>query len=498
MGWAFSFRLMAAEDLLSAIAMIMLLIIAWTGDKSARAMTWLAVAGIAGAAVFVTPALVNGAIGPEVSAFYGQYSADAFASFAKLLIYAAAIASLLLAPSFFERVGAMRAEYPLLVVLAVIGMGLMVSATNLITLYIGLELNSLASYVLASTLRSDDRSAEAGLKYFVLGALASGILLFGISLVYGFTGSVDFGGIRAALQIGHGAAGGHGMAGVPVGALFGIIFMLSGLAFKISAVPFHMWTPDVYEGAPTPVTTFFATSAKTAAVAMTMRVALSAFGTQVHAWQQVVVFVSLASIIVGALGAIGQANIKRLMAYSSINNVGFMLIGLATATPAGAAAMLVYLAIYMPMTIGGFVAVAMLKDADGAPLEDIADLAGLSRHRKLLALSLAMVMFALAGIPPLFGFWGKFVVFQAAVSAGMVPLAAIGIAASVIGAFYYLKIVKLMYFDEPVMKVVGASDRTHDVILALCAVAISPLGYLATKWLAGLSFTAASALFNIG
>ncbi len=492
MGWAFSFRLMAAEDLLSAIGLVMLLIIAWYGDRSARAMTWLAVAALAAAAALVVPALDAGAMGQEASAFYGQYSADAFASFAKLLIYGAAVASLLVAPSFFERVGASRAEYPLLIVLAVIGTGLMVSATNLITLYIGLELNSLASYVLASTLRSDDRSAEAGLKYFVLGGLASGILLFGISLVYGFTGSVDFGGIRAALHTA------HGVAGLPVGALFGIIFMLSGLAFKISAVPFHMWTPDVYEGAPTPVTTFFATSVKVGAIAMTMRVALSAFGTQVHAWQQVVVFVSLASIVVGALGAIGQSNIKRLMAYSSINNVGFMLIGLAVATPAGAAAMLTYMAIYMPMTIGGFVAVAMLKDANGAPLENIADLAGLSRHRKLLALALAMVMFALAGIPPLFGFWSKFVVFQAAVSAGMVPMAAIGIAASVIGAFYYLKIVKLMYFDEPVMRIVGPSDWLHNAILAVCAVAISPLGYLATKWLAGLSFTAASALFNVG
>jgi len=312
-----------------------------------------------------------------------------------------------------------------------------------------------------------------------------------MSLVYGFTGTVDFLAIRAALH------SGSGLGGIATGALFGILFMLAGLAFKISAVPFHMWTPDVYEGAPTPVTTFFATSAKVAALAMTMRVALLAFGGQTHAWQQVVVFVSLASIVVGALGAIGQTNIKRLMAYSSINNVGFMLIGLATATPAGASAMLVYMAIYMPMTIGGFVAVLMLKDADGAPLEDIADLAGLSRHRKFLALCLAMVMFALAGIPPLFGFWGKFVVFQAAVSAGMVPLAAIGIAASVIGAFYYLKIVKLMYFDEPVMKVVGRGDMTHSVILAICAVAISPLGYLATKWLGGLSFAAASALFAI-
>ncbi len=488
MSWALSLRLMASEDLLSVTALVMLLVIAWCGDKSARAMTWLAAAAIVGAALFVIPTLSAGAIGPNVSAFYGQYSADAFASFAKLLIYAAAIASLLVAPAFFERNGEMRAEYPLLVVLAVVGMGLMVSATNLITLYIGLELNSLASYVLASFLRKDDRSAEAGLKYFVLGALASGILLFGISLVYGFTGTTDFAAIRAVLHSG----------GIATGALFGIVLMLAGLAFKISAVPFHMWTPDVYEGAPTPVTTFFATSAKVAALAMTMRVTLSAFGTQVHAWQQVVIFAALASIVVGALGAIGQTNIKRLMAYSSINNVGFILIGLATATPAGAAAMLVYMAIYMPMTVGGFVAVLMLKDADGNQIEDIADLAGLSRYRKVLALCLAMVMFALAGIPPLFGFWGKFVVFQAAVSAGMVPLAAIGIAASVIGAFYYLKIVKLMYFDEPAMKIVGRSDWIHQAILAICAVAISPLGYLATKWLAGLSYAAAAALFTIG
>jgi NADH-quinone oxidoreductase subunit N len=487
MGWALSLRLIAAEDVLSGAGLIMLLVIAWTGDKSARAMTWAAVAVLAMAAVFVTPALTSGAMGPDVSAFYGQYSADAFASFAKLLIYISAAAALLMAPAFFERVGAMRAEYPLLVLFAVMGMGLMVSATNLITLYIGLELNSLAAYVLAAFLRTDDRSAEAGLKYFVLGALASGILLFGMSLVYGFTGTVDFAGINRAL---------HG--GLGIGGLFGMTFMLAGLAFKISAVPFHMWTPDVYEGAPTPVTTFFATAPKVAALALTMRVALSAFGSQVHAWQQVVIFAALASIVVGALGAIGQSNIKRLMAYSSINNVGFMLIGLAAATPAGAAAMLVYLAIYVAMSIGGFAAILMLKDADGAPVEAIADLAGLSRHRKVLSLCLAMVMLSLAGIPPLFGFWAKFVVFQAAVSAGFVPLAAIGIAASVIGAFYYLKIVKILYFDDPVNVVTGKSDWILQAILALSAVAISPLGYLATKWLGGLSHAAAQALFQVG
>jgi NADH-quinone oxidoreductase subunit N len=280
------------------------------------------------------------------------------------------------------------------------------------------------------------------------------------------------------------------------GALFGVTFVLAGLAFKISAVPFHMWTPDVYEGAPTPVTTFFATAPKVAALALTMRVAIDAFGHQAHAWQQIVIFAALASIVVGAFGAIGQKNIKRLLAYSSINNVGFILIGLAAATPQGASAMLVYLAIYVAMTIGSFVAVLMLKAADGNQLESIADLAGISRHRKVLSLCLAMVMFSLAGIPPLFGFWGKFLVFQAAVNAGMVLLAAVGIAASVIGAFYYIKIVKVMYFDEPANKVTGKSDWVHQAVLFLCALMISPLGYLLTKWLGGLADGAAAALFS--
>jgi NADH-quinone oxidoreductase subunit N len=257
-----------------------------------------------------------------------------------------------------------------------------------------------------------------------------------------------------------------------------------------------MWTPDVYEGAPTPVTTFFASAPKVAALALTVIVAMTAFGHQVAAWQPIVIFAALASIIVGALGAIGQTNLKRLLAYSSINNVGFLLIGLATGTAKGVAAMLVYLAIYVAMTIGGFVALLMFKDADGEPVEDLRDIAGLSRHRKLLAAAFAMVMFSLAGIPPLFGFWGKFVVFQAAVEAGMVPLAAIGIAASVIGAFYYLKVVKVMYFDEPAMKVTGQSDWVHQVLLGLCALAISPAGYLLTKCLDGLSLAAAAALIT--
>ena len=484
MDWSAAFRLIAAEELLSLVGLVLLLVAAWAGDKSARALTWASVATLFVAGLLVAPTLCSGASGPGTETFYGQFRADAFASFAKLLIYAAAGASLLLAPAFFERYRAMRAEYPVLILFAALGMSIMVSAGNLMTLYIGLELNSLAAYVLAAFLRADERSAEAGLKYFVLGALASGILLFGMSLIYGFTGTTSFAGIDAALR-----------GGVSTGALFGIVFMLAGLAFKISAVPFHMWTPDVYEGAPTPVTAFFASAPKVAALALTMRVALDAFGSQAAAWQQIVIFAALASIVVGALGAIGQTNIKRLLAYSSINNVGFILIGLACATQAGAAAMLVYLAIYVPMTLGGFIAVLMLKDENGEPIEAIADLAGLSRHRKLLAAALAMVMFSLAGIPPLFGFWGKFVVFQAAVQAGLVPLAAIGIAASVIGAFYYIKIVKVMYFDDPANKAVGKSDWVHQGLLAISAVAISPLGYLLTKPLGAWAGTAAAALF---
>ena len=484
MDWSQSLRLIAAEEILSVAGLVLLLVAAWSGDKAARAISILSVAALVAAAFLAAPALCSGAMGADTEAFLGQFRADAFASFAKLLIYGAAGAAIIVAPAYFDRLQAMRAEYPILVLFAALGMGIMVSAGDLLTLYIGLEMNSLAAYVLAAFLRTDDRSAEAGLKYFVLGALASGILLFGMSLTYGFTGTTGFDGIRTALS-----------GDLSTGALFGIVFVLAGLAFKISAVPFHMWTPDVYEGAPTPVTTFFATAPKVAALALTMRVTLDAFGHQADAWRQIVIFAALASIIVGALGAIGQGNIKRLMAYSSINNVGFMLIGLAAATPQGASATLVYLAIYVAMSLGGFVGILMLKDADGNPVEAITDMAGLSRTRPGLAVALAMIMFSLAGVPPLFGFWGKFVVFQAAVQADLIALAAFGIAASVIGAFYYLKIVKIMYFDEPVDKVTGRSDWAHQALLVLSALFISPLGYLLTIWLGGLADKAAAALF---
>jgi NADH-quinone oxidoreductase subunit N len=368
-----------------------------------------------------------------------------------------------------------------------VGMGMMVSATDLMTLYIGLEMSSLSSYVLASFLRQDGRSSEAGLKYFVLGALASGIILYGVSLVYGFTGSTNYDGIRAAFE-----------TDFSTGALFGVVFVLAGLAFKVSAVPFHMWTPDVYEGAPTPVTAFFATAPKVAAMGMLVRIAMDPFAGEVDSWRQIVIFAALASVVVGALGAIGQQNLKRLLAYSSINNVGFILIGLGAATPAGVASVLTYLAIYVAMTVGSFTALLMLRDPKGQNLETFADIAGLSTMRPALAWSLLVMMFSLAGIPPLFGFWGKFVVFQAAVQADLVALAAIGIAASVIGAFYYLKFIKVMFFDEPTRAVESKSPLSHWVVLGLCVAILSPLGYLLTiplgEWTAqaAASFIAAA------
>ena len=490
MDFSSSLALIAPEIVLSLSGLALLLVAAWAGDGASRLISVLACVALGATFCMALPSVLQGASGADRIAFDGQFTADAFAGLAKLLIYLASIAALIVAPAFLERTGSMRAEYPVLVLFSALGMSIMASASDLLTLYIGLEMQSLSAYVLAAFLRSDGRSAEAGLKYFVLGALASGILLFGMSLTYGFAGTTSFAGIRASL--------GNGLS---TGALFGLVFVLAGLAFKISAVPFHMWTPDVYEGAPTPVTAFFASAPKVAAIALTARVALEAFGGVADAWRQIVVFAALASIIVGALGAIGQANIKRLLAYSSINNVGFVLIGLACGTAAGASAMLVYLAIYVPMTIAGFVAVLMLRDADGDPIEAVADLAGLSRTHPGVAWCLMIVMFSLAGIPPMFGFWGKFVVFQAAVEADLLVLAAVGVASSVIGAFYYIKIVKLMFFDEPGQSGAGViqrdSDSAHWALLALCTVLISPLGFLATGWLGTLADQAAAALFLV-
>lgn len=483
MNLASSFYFTMPEIILSVAAMAFLLVAAWRED-SGRFLSILSVAALVGASAFTVNLMVSPSFSLGGDAFGGLFRMDAFGNLAKLLIFVAAAISLMIAPRFLKNMGAMRAEYPVLILLAVTGMGIMVSANDLLTLYMGLELNSLAAYVLASFARSDTRSAEAGLKYFVLGALASGILLFGMSLLYGFTGSTDFAAIGTALS------GEMGM-----GALFGVIFVLSGLAFKISAAPFHMWTPDVYEGAPTPVTAFFASAPKVAATALLVRVTITAFGDQTFVWQQIVMVIALMSIIIGAVGAIGQNNLKRLLAYSSINNIGFLLIGLAAATAAGVSAMLVYLMIYVAMTLGGFICLMQLKNRDGTVRETLGDIAGLSSTRPLLAAAIAVFMFSLAGIPPLFGFWGKLVVFNAAVAADLVPLAVLGIAASVIGAFYYLKVVKVMYFDEAQDLIVDAEDKSLAWTGGILALLVSPLGYLLIPVITPLADTAAKALF---
>ena len=473
------FLLILPEEIVIVGALVLMMAAAWTGDRGARILTWLAVAVLVGAA-FAIPGLS----GPGGSAFAGLFVADRFAAFAKVLIYAGAAVALLMAMSWFGRERDYRAEYPVLILFSTLGMSIMVSASDLLTLYVGLELQSLAAYVLASFQRTDTRSSEAGLKYFVLGALASGILLYGISLLYGFTGTTLFGGIAEALT-----------GELSLGELFGIVFVLAGLAFKVSAVPFHMWTPDVYEGAPTPVTAFFASAPKVAAMALLVRVAVEAMGPATGAWQQIIIFMALASTVLGGVAAIGQRNIKRLLAYSSINNVGFALVGLAAGTPEGVAAVLFYMAVYIVMTLGAFLVVLRMRAADGQPVETIASLSGLSRSRPGLAAAMAMFMFSLAGIPPLFGFWPKWIVFNAAVAADLTWLAAVAIATSVISAFYYIMIVKVMYMDEPAPAFAETREPVGAGLIFASALFVSPLGYLAIPVLDAATRNAAGALF---
>ena len=470
-----SISLTLPEVILSLGGIVLMMVAAFFGDKAARLSNWAAVALLIAAAVVATT--------KSGVAFGGLYTADAFAAFAKVLIYGSAAVALMLAPRWFDQEEKFRTEYAVLALFAAVGMGMMVSATNLLSLYIGIELNSLAAYVLASFIRSDTRAAEAGLKYFVLGALASGILLYGMSLLYGFAGTTQYAGLAAAMA-----------DGVSLGELFGIVFLLSGIAFKISAVPFHMWTPDVYEGAPTPVAAFFASAPKVAAIAMLVRVSVMGLGPATGSWQQILIFMALASIILGAVGAIGQSNIKRLLAYSSINNIGFALVGLAAGTEQGVAAILSYMAIYVVMTLGAFACVMQMRDAEGRQVEDIASLSGLSQHNKPLAAALAILMFSLAGIPPLFGFWAKLLVFQAAVAANLLPLAAIGIAASVVGAYYYLRIIKTMYFDAPAAPYRPVQSYVEAGVILVSSVVLV-VGYGLIPLLAVTSGAAAKALF---
>ncbi len=468
------------ELILSIGGIVLMMIAAWTGRRGSALVSWLAIALLLAATI----ALI-GAPSHAGPLFDGLISADLFASFGKAVMFPCAAVAIIAAHGWFERGTEHASEYSVLILFAAAGMSVMVSATSLVSLYVGLELNSLAGYVLAAYRRTDERSAEAGLKYFVLGALASGILLYGISLLYGFTGTTSFTGIAAAF----------GRGAPSLGLLFGLVFLLAGLAFKISAVPFHMWTPDVYEGAPTPVTAFFASAPKVAAVLLATRVCLEALGPATDAWRQIVIFASLASIFLGAIGAFGQTNIKRLLAYSSINNVGFALIGLAAAGPRGGSSVLFYMAVYVVMTLGAFLCVLWMRDENGEPVENIASLAGLAQTRPAFAAAFAIFMFSLAGIPPLFGFWPKLMVFQAAVASGYVALAVAGIIGTVVGAYYYLKIIKTMYLDDATSTYARVREPIQGALILLAAVIVSPLGYLLIGPLGAITDQAAGSIF---
>ncbi len=422
------------EIFLAICAMGFLIVGVNFGNESTKVVSWFCAL-----AAFVTIIIVLNIPADGTLSLNGLFKLDLYASILKIIILIGVIASIALSVRYLIQQGISRFEYPVLILLSAVGMMVMVSSNNFLSLYIGLELQSLALYVLAAFNRNSLRSSEAGIKYFILGALSSGLLLFGISLVYGFTGSIDFAVLETTLL-------GSEMASV--GVTFGLVFILAGLAFKVSAVPFHMWTPDVYQGAPASVTAFFAMVPKVAAMGLLMRLLLEPFVAISDQWLQIIYFISVASMIVGAFAALAQNNIKRLLAYSSIGNMGYALMGVATGTEAGVSSVILYLLIYMIMTAGVFAVVLHMR-RDNNLLEEISDLSGLSRHSPALAYAMAILMFSMAGIPPFAGFFGKFAVFSAAVDAEFYTLAVIGVLTSVISAYYYLRIIKVMFFDEP-------------------------------------------------
>ncbi|MCX7559440.1 NADH-quinone oxidoreductase subunit NuoN [Sulfitobacter sp. F26204] len=469
------------EILLSAFALLGLMVAVYTTkDKVGGMLVWIT------AAVFVVLAAYIGLTGEGTqSAFNGMFIEDGFARFAKVTILLSAAAVLVMSENYMRSRGLLRFEYPILVALSVVGMMMMVSAGDLMALYMGLELQSLALYVVASLRRDSVRSTEAGLKYFVLGALSSGLLLYGASLVYGYAGTTLFSGIITTAQAGE----------TSLGLLFGLVFLIAGLAFKVSAVPFHMWTPDVYEGSPTPVTAFFATAPKMAAMALFARVLHDAFGNAVSDWSQVIALLSLLSMFLGAVAAIGQTNIKRLMAFSSIAHMGYALMGLAAGTAFGVQAMLVYMAIYVTMNVGAFSFILMMQK-DGAPVTDIASLNMYAKTNPGRALSMLVLLFSLAGVPPMLGFFGKLYVLRAAYDAGLVWLAVAGVVASVIGAYYYLRIVFYMYFgEEPTEQLDRSSGRILPAFLTVSAV-IMVLGIINMFGVEAAAVEAAGALVN--
>jgi len=448
----------ALPELVLAIAgMVLLMVGVFVRQRATTVVNWLAVLAlvIAGIAVVMIDT------GETATTFGGMFVTDPFAVFMKLLALAGTALALILSIDFNAREQIERFEYAVLFVFAALGMMMMVSANDLIALYLGLELQSLALYVVAAFRRDALRSSEAGLKYFVLGALSSGMLLYGASLVYGYAGTTGFEALADHLQ--------HGNPGL--GLVVGLTFVIAGLAFKVSAVPFHMWTPDVYEGAPTPVTAFFAAAPKIAAIALLLRVMFGPFGDIVDQWQQIIVLISILSMALGAFAAINQTNIKRLMAYSSIGNIGYALVGLAAGTEVGVRGVLIYMAIYMVTTIGTFACILTMR-RDGRMVEEIADLAGLSKTRPGIALAIGIFMFSLAGVPPLAGFFGKLYVFLAAIEAGLYLLAVIGVLTSVVAAYYYVRIVKIMYFDDAAEPFDSAIGREVRSIIAVAGILV--------------------------
>ena len=451
---ASDFSTVLPEVFLSLYAMLALVVFVYSGkDKHAALSIWLT------SGVFLLLAAIIGlSSAPDTTSFNGMFVDDNFARFAKVVILLSAATVLVMGQDYATKHDMLKFEYPLLVALSVVGMMVMVSAGSLLTLYMGLELQSLALYVIAAFRRDSAKSTEAGLKYFVLGALSSGLLLYGASLVYGFAGTVEFAGIMQATQGGD----------LSMGLLLGLVFVISGMAFKVSAAPFHMWAPDVYEGAPTPVTAFFATAPKMAAMGLFARVVHDAFGGVIGEWQQVVAVLSVVSMFLGAVAAIGQGDIKRLMAYSSIAHMGFALMGLASGTAFGVQAMMVYMAIYVTMNIGMF-AFILTMERDGRPVSDIASLHMYSKKEPLKALCVAALMFSMAGVPPFVGFFGKFYVLRAAYEANMAWLAVAGVVASAIGAFYYIRIVYFMYFSEVGEPLDANPVRRLHIILVISA-----------------------------
>jgi NADH-quinone oxidoreductase subunit N len=458
-------------------AMALLMAAVFSGSRLGRAVDYAAIAvlAVAAAALLLLPA-------GKLEGFNGSFIVDDFARFLKILALFGSAAAILLSLDYAERERQYRFETSVLILLSTLGMMMLISAADLIALYLGLELMSLPLYVVAASNRDNLRSTEAGLKYFVLGALSSGMLLYGASLTYGFTGTVSFAGIAHVA----------GQGGPNIGLIFGIVFLFAGFCFKVSAVPFHMWTPDVYEGAPTPVTAFFAAAPKVAGIAMFVRAAVMAFPGVTGEWQQIVVFVSIASMALGAFAAIGQRNIKRLMAYSSIGHMGFALIGLAAGTSEGVQGVLVYIAIYITMTLGVFAVILSMRRSTGM-VESIDQFAGLSRTHPATAFFMAMLLFSMAGIPPLAGFFAKFYVFLAAIKAGLYVLAVIGVLASVVGAYYYLMIIKVMYFDEPAESFYAMPYELR-LVLAVCGL-FNILFFLYPGPLVGVASAAAQSLF---